>query len=111
MNVHPNSLSQQAIIQSVCVQNPALQPYAGLTRFPCPRGKISVIGSIGEVIGQRASHHSHWQITYRTDAKTQEYVARRIGEGHSKLEAIRCLKRHIIRELYPLILTKLKYIP
>ncbi|MDE9590237.1 IS110 family transposase [Xenorhabdus bovienii] len=36
----------------------------------------------------------------RTDAKTQEYVARRVGEGHSKLEAIRCLKRYISREIF-----------
>src|SRR4051794_8520882 len=31
----------------------------------------------------------------RTEARTQAYVAKRIGEGHSKLEAIRCLKRYI----------------
>ncbi|CAM3272367.1 conserved protein of unknown function [Xenorhabdus nematophila AN6/1] len=39
----------------------------------------------------------------RTDAKTQEYVARRVGEGHSKLEAIRCLKRYISREIFTLL--------
>lgn len=36
----------------------------------------------------------------RLDADTQAYIARRVGEGHSKLEAIRCLKRYIARELY-----------
>jgi len=39
----------------------------------------------------------------RTDARTQAYVAKRIGEGHSKLEAIRCLKRYIAREVFMLI--------
>jgi len=39
----------------------------------------------------------------RTDARTQAYVAKRIGEGHSKLEAIRCLKRYIAREVFTLI--------
>jgi transposase len=39
----------------------------------------------------------------RTDARTKAYVARRIAEGHSKLEAIRCLKRYLAREVYALI--------
>ena len=39
----------------------------------------------------------------RTDARTKDYVARRIAEGHSKLEAIRCLKRYIAREVFTLI--------
>jgi transposase len=39
----------------------------------------------------------------RTDARTKAYVARRMAEGHSKLEAIRCLKRYIAREVFTLI--------
>ena len=41
----------------------------------------------------------------RTDQKTKdkEYVARRIAEGHSKLDAIRSLKRYIAREVFTLI--------
>ena len=39
----------------------------------------------------------------RTDPRTQAYVAKRITEGHSKLEAIRCLKRYIAREVFSLI--------
>ena len=39
----------------------------------------------------------------RTDVRTQTYVAKRIAEGHSKLEAIRCLKRCIAREVYGII--------
>jgi transposase len=39
----------------------------------------------------------------RTDQKTQAYMARRITEGHSKLEVIRCLKRYIAREVFTLI--------
>ena len=31
------------------------------------------------------------------------YMARRITEGHSKLEVIRCLKRYIAREVFTLI--------
>lgn len=39
----------------------------------------------------------------RTDPRSKAYVARRIAEGHSKLEALRCLKRYIAREVYYLI--------
>ncbi len=36
----------------------------------------------------------------RTDAKTKEYVARRVAEGHTE---IRCLKRYISREVCTLL--------
>ena len=39
----------------------------------------------------------------RTDPRTKSYIAKRIAEGHSKLEAIRCLKRYIAREVFFLI--------
>ncbi len=37
-------------------------------------------------------------------------MARRIAEGHSKLEAIRCLKRYIAREVFMLITRRQKAI-
>jgi hypothetical protein len=36
----------------------------------------------------------------RTDERTKAYVARRVAEGHSKLEAIRVLKRYVAREVF-----------
>ncbi|SEN40574.1 hypothetical protein SAMN04487952_11514 [Halomonas caseinilytica] len=39
----------------------------------------------------------------RLDATTQGYIVRKMAEGHSKMEAIRCLKRYIARELYYII--------
>lgn len=39
----------------------------------------------------------------RIDDKTKKYVARRVAEGHTKMEAIRCLKRYISREVYTLL--------
>ena len=38
-----------------------------------------------------------------TDPRTKDYVARRIAEGHSKLDAIRALKRYLAREVFTLI--------
>lgn len=36
----------------------------------------------------------------RTDTWTKDYVARRVAQSHSKLEAIRCLKWYIAREVF-----------
>ena len=46
----------------------------------------------------------------RLDPKTQEYLSRRIAEGHSKLEAIRCVKRYIAREIFNVIARRNKQI-
>jgi transposase len=37
------------------------------------------------------------------DERTRAYVARRTGEGKSKKEIIRCLKRYIAREIYKIL--------
>ena len=42
----------------------------------------------------------------RTDSKTREYVARRVAQGHSKLDAIRALKRYLAREVFTLIMQR-----
>ena len=34
------------------------------------------------------------------DQTTRDDINRRIGDGHTKKEAIRCLKRHIARDVY-----------
>src|SRR3954469_15109634 len=39
----------------------------------------------------------------RTDPRTKAYVEKRIAAGHSKLEALRCVKRYIAREVFTLI--------
>ena len=39
----------------------------------------------------------------RTDQRTQDYVAKKLAEGHTKMEALRCLKRYIAREMYYVI--------
>jgi transposase len=46
----------------------------------------------------------------RTDQRTKDYVARRIAEGHSKLDAIRALKRYLAREVFTLITQRRKEI-
>jgi hypothetical protein len=46
------------------------------------------------VIGRMANH-----------PPTRAYVERRTTEGLSKLEIIRCLKRYVAREVFPLVRT------
>jgi hypothetical protein len=41
----------------------------------------------------------------RSEERSKAYVERRTQEGRSYKEIQRCLKRSIIRELYPLILS------
>ena len=36
----------------------------------------------------------------RTDQRTRDYVTRRLAEGRTKREIIRCLKRYIARDIY-----------
>jgi len=47
-------------------------------------------------------------VRMRSDARTRAYVVRRTAEGLSSKEIQRCLKRYIVRELYPLILADLR---
>ena len=35
----------------------------------------------------------------RTDRRTQDHIAKKLVEGHTKMEALRCLKRYIAREM------------
>jgi transposase len=39
----------------------------------------------------------------RWDTCTRDYVERRVSEGKTRREAIRCLKRYVAREIYQMI--------
>jgi transposase len=39
----------------------------------------------------------------RCDPRTQDYIARKKAEGKTNRDAIRCLKRHIVREIWQLL--------
>lgn len=92
-------LRNEAALAALCGVSP-LQASSGKTnRHRLNRG------------GNRQANNALWTIAMtrmRSDARTREYVARRTGEGLSKKEIFRCLRRYIVRELYPLILADLK---
>jgi hypothetical protein len=72
-----------------------------------PSGIVSIPAAIAPLI---SALHIIAIGRLRTDQRTKQYVARRIAEGHSKLDAIRALKRYLAREVFTLIMRRQKEI-
>jgi transposase len=56
--------------------------------------------------GNRDANRALWVIAFvrwRMDPATKTYAARRMAEGRTKLEVMRCLKRYIAREIFTLL--------
>ena len=90
----PERLQSEASFAALCGVSPVPASSGRTTRHRLNRG------------GDRAANSALHIIAIgrlRTDPRTKAYVAKRIAEGHSKLEAIRCLKRYIAREVFTLI--------
>jgi len=95
---NPERLRNEAALAALCGASP-LQASSGKTiRHRLNRG------------GDRSANNALWTIAMvrmRSEPRTQTYVARRAAQGMSNKEIQRCLKRYIVRELYPLILADL----
>ncbi|NQU97545.1 MAG: IS110 family transposase, partial [Chloroflexi bacterium] len=50
-----------------------------------------------------AALHSVVIVRLRHDPRTRRYMARRVGEGMTKAEVIRCLKRYLAREVFAIL--------
>src|SRR5918997_2534112 len=90
----PQRLLSEASFAALCGVSPVPASSGKITRHRLNRG------------GDRAANSALHIIAIgrlRTEPRTKAYVAKRIAEGHSKLEAIRCLKRYIAREVFALI--------
>ena len=95
---NPDRLRSEAALAALCGVSPLEASSGKTTRHRLNRG------------GDRAANNALWTISMvrmRSDPRTRAYVARRTAEGLSTKEIQRCLKRYIIRELYPLILADL----
>lgn len=95
---NPSRLRNEAALAALCGVSPLEASSGKTSRHRLNRG------------GQRQANNALWTIAMvrmRSDARTLKYVARRTAEGLSKKEIHRCLKRYIVRELYPLILADL----
>jgi transposase len=96
---NPTRLRNEAALAALCGVSPLDASSGKMTRHRLNRG------------GQRQANNALWTIAMvrmRSDVRTREYVARRTREGLSKKEIHRCLKRYIVRELYPLIVADLR---
>jgi transposase len=95
---NPERIRSEAAMAALCGASP-LQASSGKTnRHRLNRG------------GDRAANNALWTISLvrmRSEPRTRAYVARRTAEGLTTKEIQRCLKRYIVRELYPLILADL----
>ena len=95
---NPNRLRSEAALAALCGASPLEASSGKTTRHHLNRG------------GDRTANNALWTISMvrmRSDPRTRAYVARRTAEGLSTKEIQRCLKRYIVRELYPLILADL----
>ena len=91
---NPERLRSEASFASLCGVSPVPASSGKTVRHRLNRG------------GDRAANSALHIIAIgrlRTDHRTKDYVARRIAEGHSKLDAIRALKRYLAREVFTLI--------
>ncbi|REG35221.1 transposase IS116/IS110/IS902 family protein [Paracoccus versutus] len=94
---NPERLKSEASFAALCGASPVPASSGKTIRHRLNRG------------GDRAANSALHIIAIgrlRTDEKTKTYVARRIAEGHSKLEAIRSLKRYIAREVFGIIMRR-----
>ena len=92
---NPERLRSEASFASLCGVSPVPASSGKTVRHRLNRG------------GDRAANSALHIITaigrLRTDQRTKDDVARRIAEGHSKLDAIRALKRYLAREVFTLV--------
>jgi transposase len=88
---NPERLNSEASFASLCGVSP-IEASSGKT----VRHRLNLHGD------RQANRALHVVATVRMSCcpRTKEYVARRLSEGKSKREIIRCLKRYIAREIY-----------
>jgi transposase len=92
---NPQRLTSEASFAALCGVSPIEMSSGKTQRRRLNRG------------GDRQANSALYTIVIarlRWDARTRGYVDRRVCEGKTRREAIRCLKRYVARELYQLIL-------
>jgi transposase len=91
---NPERLATEASFAALCGVSPVDASSGRQHRHRLNRG------------GNRDANRALWVIVLvrmATDPRTRQYVTRRTGQGLSKKEIIRCLKRHVAREIYRLL--------
>ncbi|MEV4583418.1 IS110 family transposase [Nonomuraea jabiensis] len=91
---NPDRLGSEAAFAALCGVNPIEASSGKTVRHRLNRG------------GDRRSNSALYTIVVTRlgrDARTRAYAERRTSEGKSKKEIIRCLKRYVAREIFPII--------
>jgi transposase len=93
---NPERLKSEASFASLCGVSPIEASSGKVVRHRLNRG------------GNRDANrtlHMICVVRMGSDQRTRSYVARRLAEGKSKWEIMRCLKRYIAREAYRILLS------
>ncbi len=91
---NPQRLHSEASYAALCGVSPVQASSGKTVRLRLNRG------------GDRQANAALYRIALsrlRWDPQTRAYLARRIAQGKTRREALRCLKRYIAREVYQLI--------
>jgi len=91
---NPERMRSESAFASLCGASPIEASSGRTVRHRLNRG------------GDRQANSALWRIAMirlNTDARTQDYARRRRTEGKTDREILRCLKRHIAREIYRLL--------
>ena len=91
---NPHRLTSEASFAALCGASPIEMSSGKTQRRRLNRG------------GDRQANSALYMIVIarlRWDPRTRTYIDRRIRDGKTRREAIRCLKRYVARELYELI--------
>jgi transposase len=91
---NPERMASEASFAALCAASPVEASSGKTQRRRLNRG------------GDRQANAALYRIVLtrlRWDPHTRAYLDRRISDGKSRREAIRCLKRYVARELYPLL--------
>lgn len=91
---NPDRLASEAAFAALCGVNPIAASSGKTTRHRLNRG------------GDRRANRALYTIVLTRlgrDQRTRDYAQRRTAEGKSKKDIIRCLKRYVAREVFPVI--------
>nr|WP_323188056.1 IS110 family transposase [Streptomyces sp. NBC_01264] len=92
---NPERLTSEAAFAALCGVSPVEQPSGKTQRRRLNRG------------GDRQANAALYRAALsrlRWEPHTQHSLQRRTAEGKTKREIIRCLKRHVAREIYRLLI-------
>lgn len=98
---NPERLGSEASFAALCGVCPVPASSGKTIRHRLNRGGDRAANSAFHIMAIRR---------LRLDPKTKNFVTRRTAKGHSKSEAIRCLKRYIAREDFNIIVRRHKQI-